>query len=98
MPAGFIAHPSDLDGLLLFLASNKASRYVTGASIAIDGGMSFGEAVNQRRKMKNTTKNVVLVTGASFGIGEALVRELISQRYDGGGTCSFFRKINVHQK
>jgi NAD(P)-dependent dehydrogenase (short-subunit alcohol dehydrogenase family) len=42
IPAGFIAHPSDLDGLILYLASNTASKYVTGASFTIDGGMSWG--------------------------------------------------------
>lgn len=40
IPAGFIAHPSDLDGLILYLASNSASRYVTGATFTIDGGLS----------------------------------------------------------
>lgn len=40
IPLGFIAEPEDLDGLILFLASNKASRYVTGAEFVIDGGIS----------------------------------------------------------
>jgi NAD(P)-dependent dehydrogenase (short-subunit alcohol dehydrogenase family) len=38
--AGFIAYPSDLDGMLLYLASNQASRYVTGVAFTIDGGLS----------------------------------------------------------
>lgn len=42
IPLGFVAHPGDLDGLILYLASNKASRYVSGAAITIDGGISWG--------------------------------------------------------
>lgn len=42
IPAGFIAEPSDLDGLILYLASNSASKYVTGATFTIDGGISWG--------------------------------------------------------
>jgi NAD(P)-dependent dehydrogenase (short-subunit alcohol dehydrogenase family) len=34
--------PSDLDATILYLASNKASRYVTGACLTIDGGLSWG--------------------------------------------------------
>lgn len=41
IPVDFIAEPNDLDGLILFLASNNASRYVTGATFTIDGGMSW---------------------------------------------------------
>ncbi len=41
-PLGFIAIPEDMDGLLLLLASNNASRYITGAAITIDGGVSWG--------------------------------------------------------
>lgn len=40
IPLNFIAEPSDLDGLILYLASNTASRYVTGAEFVIDGGLS----------------------------------------------------------
>ncbi len=42
IPYGSIADPSDLDGLILYLASNEASRYVTGSCFTIDGGMSWG--------------------------------------------------------
>jgi NAD(P)-dependent dehydrogenase (short-subunit alcohol dehydrogenase family) len=42
IPLGFIAEPSDLDGAILFLASNKASRYVTGSCITVDGGVCWG--------------------------------------------------------
>ena len=42
IPLGFIAEPSDLDGLVLYLASNKASHYVRGATFTIDGGISCG--------------------------------------------------------
>jgi NAD(P)-dependent dehydrogenase (short-subunit alcohol dehydrogenase family) len=44
-PLKFIAEPSDLDGLILYLASNNASKYVTGSCITIDGGMSCVSAV-----------------------------------------------------
>lgn len=40
VPLHFIADPCDLDGITLFLASNNASRYVTGANYVIDGGVS----------------------------------------------------------
>jgi NAD(P)-dependent dehydrogenase (short-subunit alcohol dehydrogenase family) len=40
IPLGFAPDSSDLDGTLLYLASNLASRYVTGACITIDGGIS----------------------------------------------------------
>lgn len=42
IPAGFIAEPRDLDGMILYLASNNASKYVTGSTFTIDGGMSWG--------------------------------------------------------
>lgn len=42
IPYGDIAEPTDLDGLMLYLASNNASKYVTGACLTIDGGMSWG--------------------------------------------------------
>lgn len=45
IPLGFVAEPSDLDGLILYLASNKASAYVTGSSITIDGGLSWGGSI-----------------------------------------------------
>lgn len=40
IPLKFVAEPKDIDGLVLYLASNKASRYVTGAQFVIDGGIS----------------------------------------------------------
>jgi len=40
IPLGFIANPDDLDAAILFLSSNKASRYMTGACLTIDGGAS----------------------------------------------------------
>jgi NAD(P)-dependent dehydrogenase (short-subunit alcohol dehydrogenase family) len=40
IPVGFIAHPNDLNGIMLYLASNDASRYVTGATFTIDGGIT----------------------------------------------------------
>jgi NAD(P)-dependent dehydrogenase (short-subunit alcohol dehydrogenase family) len=42
IPLGFIAEPRDLDGLIIYLASNEASRYVTGSIFTIDGGISWG--------------------------------------------------------
>lgn len=42
IPVGFVGEPRDLDGAVLFLASNKASGYMTGASITIDGGITWG--------------------------------------------------------
>ncbi|HJK85661.1 MAG TPA: SDR family oxidoreductase [Candidatus Megaira endosymbiont of Stentor roeselii] len=42
IPLNFVATLSDLDGIILYLSSNKASRYVTGSSITVDGGMSWG--------------------------------------------------------
>jgi Dehydrogenases with different specificities (related to short-chain alcohol dehydrogenases) len=42
IPSGNIAAPSDMDGLILYLASNNASRYVNGSCFTIDGGMSWG--------------------------------------------------------
>ena len=42
IPLGFLADLSDMDGSVLYLASNKASRYVTGTVLTIDGGISWG--------------------------------------------------------
>ena len=42
VPLGFVAEPSDLDGMILYLASNQASKYVTGTCMTVDGGMSWG--------------------------------------------------------
>jgi NAD(P)-dependent dehydrogenase (short-subunit alcohol dehydrogenase family) len=42
IPLEFFAKPSDLDGVILYLASNQASRYVTGSIITVDGGISWG--------------------------------------------------------
>ncbi|MFU7501036.1 MAG: SDR family NAD(P)-dependent oxidoreductase [Candidatus Tisiphia sp.] len=42
IPLHFVAEPTDLDGAILYLASNKASRYVTGSCITVDGGVSWG--------------------------------------------------------
>lgn len=38
IPLGFVAMPEDISATILYLASNKASRYVTGSLLAIDGG------------------------------------------------------------
>lgn len=42
IPLGFVAEQKDLDALVLYLASNNASRYVTGSTFTIDGGISWG--------------------------------------------------------
>ncbi len=44
IPLHFIAKPSDMDGTILYLASNKASPYLTGSIITVDGGISWGGA------------------------------------------------------
>ena len=41
IPYEDIAEPSDLDGIILYLASNHASKYVTGSTFTIDGGISW---------------------------------------------------------
>jgi len=43
IPAGFLADPSDLFGALIYLASNEASRFMTGSCITLDGGLSSRE-------------------------------------------------------
>ena len=40
--SGDIADPADMDGLIMYLSSNDASRYVTGSCFTIDGGISWG--------------------------------------------------------
>ena len=45
IPLGFVGEPSDLDGIILYFASNKASGYVTGSTITIDGGITWGGSV-----------------------------------------------------
>lgn len=47
IPVGFIAEPSDLDGLILYLVSNNASKYVTGSTFTIDGGISWGVTLDE---------------------------------------------------
>ena len=42
IPYGDIADPADMDGRIMDLSSNDASRYVTGSTITIDGGLSWG--------------------------------------------------------
>ena len=42
IPLQFVGETSDLDGIVLYLACNKASRYVTGSAITIDGGSTWG--------------------------------------------------------
>ncbi len=42
IPTGAAANPKDMDGLILYLSSNDASKYVTGSCFTIDGGMSWG--------------------------------------------------------
>lgn len=42
IPYKDIGEPTDLDGAILFLASNQMSRYVTGSTFTIDGGISWG--------------------------------------------------------
>lgn len=42
IPLKRVGEPEDLDGIILYLASNNASKYVTGSCFTIDGGMSCG--------------------------------------------------------
>lgn len=42
IPLRCVGSPTDLDGTILYLASNEASRYVTGSCLVIDGGISWG--------------------------------------------------------
>ncbi len=42
IPTGSAADPEDMNGLILYLSSNKASRYVKGFCFTIDGGISWG--------------------------------------------------------
>lgn len=46
IPHGDIGEPDNLDGLILYLASNKASSYVQGSNFTIDGGISWGGEVS----------------------------------------------------
>lgn len=50
IPAGRPGLPNDLDGAIVFLAS-EASRYITGQTLLVDGGISVGRtrALPQRR-------------------------------------------------
>jgi 3-oxoacyl-[acyl-carrier protein] reductase len=41
IPLGHVGQPSDIAGVVGFLASNLA-RYITGAVIAVDGGLALG--------------------------------------------------------
>ena len=41
IPVKYIPGPEDLDSTILYLASNKASRYVTGSCLTVDGGASW---------------------------------------------------------
>lgn len=40
IPLKFIGNPTDLSAAMLYLASNEASRFVTGSIMTVDGGMS----------------------------------------------------------
>ena len=42
IPLQFVGSPADLDGTILYLAYNDASRYVTGSCLVVDGGVSWG--------------------------------------------------------
>lgn len=41
IPVGWVPEPDALDSTLLYLASNTASPYTTGANIIVDGGVSW---------------------------------------------------------
>lgn len=44
IPLGFVGDHADLDGTILYLASNETSKYVTGSCLVVDGGVSWGGA------------------------------------------------------
>jgi NAD(P)-dependent dehydrogenase (short-subunit alcohol dehydrogenase family) len=52
IPLDFIAEPPNLDAAILYLASNKASAYVTGSTITIDGGISWGGGSGQSHLLR----------------------------------------------
>jgi NAD(P)-dependent dehydrogenase (short-subunit alcohol dehydrogenase family) len=52
IPLGFIPEPPELDGAIIYLASNKASRYVTGSNITVDGGASWGGVKSEPSSMR----------------------------------------------
>lgn len=41
IPLNFIATTEEMDGTILYLASNKASAYVSGVNLVVDGGISW---------------------------------------------------------
>ena len=41
IPMGRVGEPADIAGVVGFLASNHA-RYITGAVLAVDGGLALG--------------------------------------------------------
>jgi NAD(P)-dependent dehydrogenase (short-subunit alcohol dehydrogenase family) len=41
IPLRFVADPAEIDATVLYFASNRASRYVTGSCLTIDGGESW---------------------------------------------------------
>lgn len=47
IPLGFVAFPEDISATILYLASNRASKYVTGTSLVIDGGGSISSLFNK---------------------------------------------------
>lgn len=47
IPLGFVAKAEDLDGAVLYFSSNKASGYVTGSCLTVDGGKSCIWAVKK---------------------------------------------------
>jgi gluconate 5-dehydrogenase len=51
IPAKRPGMPSDLDGAIVFLAS-EASRYVTGQTLLVDGGISVGRTRATPAKVK----------------------------------------------
>lgn len=67
IPLGRFGHPADLDGAILLLCSDMG-RYINGATIVVDGGLSVG----MREGQKQNKPAAPLVTPDELGVGVSL--------------------------
>jgi hypothetical protein len=85
IPYGDIAEPSDLDGLILYLASNSASKYVTGSNFTIDGGNIARINSGDMMLVDGLTGRLeVLVPEAEFNAREAATMDMAASYYGMG--------------